>query len=123
VRNGQSLNELDRACTRLSTNEYPFTATIIAVSCDADPAEGIKRAHNRWPNIHHHCHIDGQTIKSLNIRYVPNRVIVDVRTGKIRMWWDGEFGRVLHGPWASSVKNPSVGVLGECWKYAKDKKA
>jgi hypothetical protein len=99
-------------------SDYPFSATIIAVNCDADPEEGRRRARVRWPNIHHHCHADSAVIESLNVRFVPNRMILDVRTKKIRMWWDGEFGRVLHGPWASSVKNPSVGVLGECKKYA-----
>ena len=72
----------------------------------------------RWPNVHCHAHADAAVIEALNIRFVPNRLIVDVRSGKVKMWWDGEFGRVLHGPWASSVKNPSVGILGECRKYA-----
>lgn len=98
--------------------EYPFSATIIAVNCDADDERPAARksALTRWPNIHHHCHADAGVIAALNVRFVPNRVIVDVGSKKIRMWWDGEFGQVLHGPWASSVKNPSVGVLGECLK-------
>ena len=35
-------------------------------------------------------------------------------------WWDGAFGNVLHGPWASKDKNPSKGVLHECRKFIKE---
>lgn len=116
------MNELDRASVRLRENggaaenysKYKFSATFIAVNCDETSDECVERARDRWPNINHHTWIDTKIIKLLKVRYVPNRMIVDVRSGKLLMWWDGEFGRVLHGPWASSVKNPSKGILWEC---------
>ena len=95
-------------------SKYKFSATFIAVNCDETSDECAERARDRWPNINHHTWIDTKIIKLLKVRYVPNRMIVDVKSRKLLMWWDGEFGRVLHGPWASSVKNPSKGILWEC---------
>mmetsp|Transcript_8522 Transcript_8522/g.15488 ORF Transcript_8522/g.15488 Transcript_8522/m.15488 type:complete len:119 (-) Transcript_8522:67-423(-) len=98
-------------------HKYPFTAAFVAINCDEEPDSWRESSRDRWPQMTFHAHADSSVIKLLRIRYVPNRMIVDCRTGKVLMWWDGEFGRVLHGPWASSVKNPSKGILWECQKY------
>mmetsp|Transcript_17253 Transcript_17253/g.34601 ORF Transcript_17253/g.34601 Transcript_17253/m.34601 type:complete len:120 (+) Transcript_17253:908-1267(+) len=104
------------------SNKYPFTAAFVAVNCDEDPEEWRRSSRERWKSMTFHAWADSSVIKLLKIRYVPNRLIVDCRSRKILMWWDGEFGRVLHGPWASSVKNPSKGILWECQKYVSQAK-
>ena len=54
--------------------------------------------------------------------YQTSRIIVDLKSGKIVKWWDGSFGKVLKGPWASNEKNPYKGLveeINECGRLRK----
>ena len=90
----------------------------VGVNCDEEDGEARAGAPRKWPNLLH-CWLDGKGIRKLNISFVPNRIIVDLKSGKIVKWWDGSFGKVLKGPWASNDKNPYKGLVEEINECAK----
>lgn len=95
-------------CCQLS-NRVAF----LAVSVDASPHLARARAAATWPHLQHFW-IDGPTITRLNIGFVPNRVVVDARSGiKVLRWWDGTAGNVLKGPHGKSRGNRSAQLLDE----------
>ena len=110
-----------------SKSRKAISLQFIACNCDVDPFAVRFTGSQKYPELTH-TWIDGETIESLNIQYIPNRIIINTTTPvckggkewKIVNWWDGSFGNVLKGPWASSKSNPCKGLLSELQGTAKN---
>lgn len=70
-----------------------------------------QRPSQRWPHLEH-FHLPSESIHLLGISIVPNRIIIDCRSGCIVRSWDGTHGQVLKGNHGISRKNGSHDLLG-----------
>lgn len=115
MRGGRSLDSLDAfaskcraGCTELGAAGE--RVAFLAISVDDNHRAASQRASKRWPNLDHYW-IDAEGISQARIAFVPNRAVVDGRSGEVLRWWDGTEGQVLRGPHGASRTNGSHGVL------------
>merc|ERR1711918_311646 len=111
---GQSVDELEELAARLS-HKVCFAGVSLgfaAISVDDDPRLPSDLSPDRWPNLDHY-HLPPESIHQLGIHIVPNRLIIDCRSGTVAKWWDGTHGNVLRGKHGLSRSNGSHDLLGE----------
>mmetsp|Transcript_13638 Transcript_13638/g.28790 ORF Transcript_13638/g.28790 Transcript_13638/m.28790 type:complete len:106 (+) Transcript_13638:2143-2460(+) len=84
----------------------------ISVDDDENRARAAEVGPARWPHLQH-FHMPADSINALGVSIVPNRLVLDGRTGQVARWWDGTHGKVLKGKHGLSVTNGSHDLLGE----------
>ena len=111
---GQYIDEINVLAGRLASEACLAGVSIgfAAVSVDDDRKRACKVALNRWPNLKH-VHLPAESIHQLGVSIVPNRLVIDCRTGTVAKWWDGTHGKVLKGNHGLSRSNGSHDLLGE----------
>uniref|UniRef100_A0A7S2CUR1 Uncharacterized protein n=1 Tax=Octactis speculum TaxID=3111310 RepID=A0A7S2CUR1_9STRA len=97
------------------TNTICFAGVSIgfaAVCVDDDKLAAEETSLTRWPYLEH-FYMPAESIHKLGICIVPNRLVVDGRSGRTLKWWDGTSGNVLKGRHGRSRTNGSHDLLGE----------
>lgn len=87
-----------------------FVAVSVDDDCNRNLAWNVAR--QRWPHLHHY-HLPASSVHQLGVSIVPNRLVIDGRTGDVAKWWDGTHGNVLKGKHGLSRTNGSHDLLGE----------
>ena len=87
---GQSVDEIDDLAARMA-NEVQLDGVslgFVAISVDDDEnrARAAEVGPARWPHLQH-FHMPADSINALGVSIVPNRLVLDGRTGQIAWWW------------------------------------